>query len=304
MLNLNELPLPRLFEALTSDGSLDRVLEAARAEDLAAAGDVTTMCMVGDGHEVRATGLAGVAGILCGMAVLPRVLSAFGCAAHLEPLVADGSFITEGQTLWRLSGQLSPILTAERTLLNVVGRLSGIASLTGRFVERVAGTKAVICDTRKTTPGLRSLEKYAVRCGGGILHRLGLFDAVLFKDNHLAHLAPGELAPAITRAAEQARARFDLRFVEVEADTLEQLRLLLGCPTGVIDIILLDNMPPQRMREAVAMRDADAPGVLLEASGGIGLDEVRTVAETGVDRISVGALTHSAASLDVGLHVS
>ena len=304
MYDLNDLTLAALFEALTDDGSLARLLEAARREDLAEVGDVTTTAMFEDGRAVRAAGVTRPACVVSGMAAVPGILTAFDCGAELETLAEDGQRCPEGETLWRLHGEIGPILTVERTLLNIVGRLCGIATLTARFVEQVAGTRAVICDTRKTTPGLRGLEKYAVGCGGGTLHRLGLHDAVLLKDNHLAHLGPTELVPAVTRAVTAARSTYELRFVEVEVDDLEQLELLLGMPDELIDIVLLDNMSPQQMREAVALRDAAAGRVKLEASGGIGLDEVRAVAETGVDRISVGALTHGATSTDVSLVVT
>jgi nicotinate-nucleotide pyrophosphorylase (carboxylating) len=304
VIDLNALSLPRLFDELTADGSLDRLLEAARHEDLGRAGDVTTESMIDEGWAVRATAVAREAGTVCGLMAAPRILSVFGCAADLNPILADGDACEAGDVLLQLRGALGPILTVERTLLNIVGRLSGVATLTRRYVDQVAGTSAVICDTRKTTPGLRSLEKYAVRCGGGTLHRIGLHDAVLLKDNHLAHLGPTELAPAVTRAAQAARAKHDLRFVQVEVDDLEQLRTLLGLEPGLIDIVLLDNMPADRLREAVALRDAAAPRVQLEASGGIGLDNVRAAAETGVDRISIGALTHHAPWLDVSLEVT
>ncbi len=304
MMDLNALSLPRLFEELTSDGSLDRLLDAARAEELDEAGDVSTASIIDGGRTVRASAVARDRGVVAGIGALPRLLEVFKCPATVEPLVTDGARCLAGQTLWRLVGELAPVLAVERAMLNVVGRLSGVATLTRRYVELVAGTKAVICDTRKTTPGLRSLEKYAVRCGGGTLHRLGLYDAVLFKDNHLAHLGPGELVPVVSEAAEAARRRYDLRFVAVEVDTLEQLRLLLRSREGLIDIILLDNMPTSELCEAVALRDAGAHAVRLEASGGIDLTTVRGVAETGVDRISVGQLTHSAAWLDIGLDLS
>jgi nicotinate-nucleotide pyrophosphorylase (carboxylating) len=304
VIDLNALPLPDLFEAMTADGSLDRLLEAARREDLAEVGDVTTTCMLEEGWAVRAVAVARSGGVACGLPAVGRILEAFDCAAEIEPLLADGEPCREGDLLWRLRGNLAQILTAERTMLNIVGRLSGVATLTRRYVEETSGTSAVVCETRKTTPGLRSLEKYAVRCGGGTLHRLGLYDAMLLKDNHLAHLGPTELVPAVTRAAKAARATYDLRFVEVEVDGLDQLRQVLQCPAGLIDIVLLDNMPADELREAVQMRDVEGAGVLLEASGGISLDNVRSVAETGVDRISVGALTHAARWLDVSLEVT
>ena len=304
MLNLNKLPLPRLFEELTSDGSLKRLLDSARTEDLADAGDITTACMIDGGWAVRAAGVARGEGVVCGLPALPAVLDAFGSGAEIETVADDGDGCARSQALWRLRGQLGPILTAERTMLNIVGRLSGIATLTRRFVDEISGTGAVICDTRKTTPGLRGLEKYAVRCGGGTLHRRGLYDAVLLKDNHLAHLGPAELVPAVTRAAEAARAKHDLRFVEVEVDDLDQLERLLDCPAGLIDIVLLDNMSIDELGQAAALRDARAPGVLLEASGGIDLDTAGAVATTGVDRISVGAITHAAPWLDVSLDIT
>jgi nicotinate-nucleotide pyrophosphorylase (carboxylating) len=304
VIDLNALPLPQLFDELTADGSLDRLLETVRREDLGEAGDVTTECMLDGGWEVRAAVVFREAGVACGLAAAPRILAAFGCTAELDPQAADGDACAAGDVLLRLRGALGPIVTAERTLLNVIGRLSGIATLTRRYVELVRGTPAAICDTRKTTPGLRCLEKYAVRCGGGTLHRMGLYDAMLLKDNHVAQLGPAELGPAVARAARTARARYDLRFVEVEVDDLDQLRALLRIESGLIDIVLLDNMAVDRLREAVALRNAEAPGVRLEASGGIGPDTVRAVAQTGVDRISIGALTHGASWLDASLEVT
>ena len=195
-----------------------------------------------------------------------------------------------------LRGRAAPILTGERTALNFLQRLSGVASLTRQFVDAVAGLPVKILDTRKTTPGWRRLEKYAVRMGGGTNHRIGLFDMVLIKDNHLAALKPRETA--IKQAVESARSEFPTLPVEVEVDSLEQLDQALAVRP---DIVLLDNMPPERMREAVARRNAAAPEVKLEASGGVNLQTVRAIAETGVDRISVGALTHSAKALDIAL---
>ena len=304
MQDLNALSLSELFLALTADGSLDRLLSAARAEDLADTGDVTTQSIIHDESDVRAAGVARQAGTVAGLAVIPRLLEVFECHVRFEFVASDGEACAKGQVLWLLLGDLRPILAVERTMLNLIGRLSGIATLTQQYVQTIAGTNAVICDTRKTTPGLRSLEKYAVRCGGGTLHRLGLHDAVLFKDNHLQHLGPGEFAPTVSAAAKAARDRYDLRFVEVEIDTLEQLRLVLEIERGLIDMVLLDNMSLDQMRDAVACRDDLAPDVLVEASGAITLDHVQAVAETGVDRISVGALTHSAPSLDVALDLA
>ena len=304
MIDLNTLSLAHLFDELTSDGSLDRLLAAARCEDLGDSGDVTTSAIVEPDLTARAAGVARGAGVVSGMAAVGRILESFDCAAEVDLVARDGATCEAGEVLWRLHGLLAPILGAERTRLNIVGRLCGVATLTARYVREIEGTGAIVCDTRKTTPGLRALEKYAVRCGGGTLHRSGLHDAVLMKDNHLAHLEVRELAAAVTRAATAARARHDLRFVEVEVDELEQLQELLACPEALIDIILLDNMSPDQLVHAVAMRDARRRGLVLEASGGIDLDTIAAVARTGVDRISVGALTHGATSLDVGLEVS
>ena len=186
--------------------------------------------------------------------------------------------------------------------MNFVTHLSGIATLTSQYVQAVKGTNAVICDTRKTIAQMRSLAKYAVACGGGVNHRMGLFDAVLIKDNHIAGIAPDDLTHALISAIIKARAaQPPPAFIEVEVDTLEQLRRVLLCAA---DMILLDNMSPPQLREAVAMRDADAPQVQLEASGGVTLDNVRAIAESGVDRIAVGQITHSAPALDMGLDIT
>ncbi len=303
MIDLNALPLPRLFEALTADGSLDRLLAAARREDLSDAGDVTTAAMPDGGRVVRAAGVGRTAGTVSGMVAIRDILDAFDCAAELEIAVDDGAACGVGEVQWRLHGPIAPILGVERTLLNIVGRMCGIATLTASYVEAVSGTGCVVCDTRKTTPGLRAMEKYAVRCGGGTLHRVGLHDAMLLKDNHLSHLQSHELPGAVEKASTAARNRHDLRFVEVEVDDLGQFEKLLDCPEGVIDIILLDNFAPGELREAVRFRDARRPGLLLEASGGIVLERIGEVARTGVDRISVGALTHGVSSMDIGLEV-
>jgi nicotinate-nucleotide pyrophosphorylase (carboxylating) len=303
VVDLNALRLPDLFAHLTADGSLDRLLEAARREDLAMAGDVTTEAIVPPEATCLATGMSREAGVVAGLEALRPALRALGCGAELQPCARDGETCRSGQALWRLHGPLGPILTAERTILNIVGRLSGVATMTCRFVREVAGTRAVICDTRKTTPGLRALEKYAVRCGGGTLHRLGLHDAVLIKDNHLAGLDPRGVAEAVACAAQRARARHELRFVEVEVADLDQLRAIIALRPLPADIVLLDNMSLPDLRAAAAIRDAEAPGLLLEASGGISLASVRAVAEAGMDRISTGALTHSARWLDVALEI-
>jgi nicotinate-nucleotide pyrophosphorylase (carboxylating) len=220
-----------------------------------------------------------------------------------HPLARDGQAVSHGERLAELEGPVRELLTAERLLLNLIGRLSGIATLTQQFVQAIQGTSAGIYDTRKTTPGWRRLEKYAVRCGGGRNHRTGLFDAVLIKDNHLAlmQLRPGDAVRRVREfllAAGRAPDRSESLIVEVEVDTLEQLDDAL---TAEPDIVLLDNMSPDQLRQAVARRDAVNPDIELEASGGVNLRSVRAIAETGIDRISVGALTHSAVALDVAL---
>lgn len=300
MIDLNSLPLPRLFAELTADGCLDRLIDAAFDEDLRDIGDVTSNSIIDPAMTAEAFVVARKDGVTAGLACGQRI-----CGEHLrfEMMVRDGDRLDARATLARISGPLRHILAAERTLLNIVGRLSGIATLAARYVEAIKGTNAAICDTRKTTPGMRNLEKYAVRCGGGTLHRIGLYDAVLYKDNHLALIPPEELAETVRAAATQARKDHDLRFVEVEVDSLEQFKRLLTIEPGVIDIVLLDNMMPDMMREAATMRDTANTSLQLEASGGVNLETVRAIAESGVDRISVGALTHSVTCLDVGLDI-
>lgn len=303
MRDLNALALPDLFAALTADGSLMRLVDAAKREDLGETGDVTSACIVPDGTVASADIVAREAGVIAGLAAVPALLQAFAPDVRFERENRDGDPCSAGVVLGRLRGDRRQILGVERTLLNLLGRLSGVATITRRYVQAVLGTHAVICDTRKTTPGLRSLEKYAVRCGGGTLHRLGLHDAVLIKDNHLAGVATDVLSDTLTDAIAAARSAHDLRFVEVEVDTLDQLDRVLECESGLIDIILLDNMSSEDLRAAVVRRDDRASSLQLEASGGVTLETVRAIAETGVDRISVGALTHGAVSLDVALEL-
>ncbi len=243
------------------------------------------------------------AGVAAGLAAAEAILDTFDASVKLELHLADGERLKPGARLGTLTGPLAGILAAERTLLNVLGRLSGVATLTKQYVDAVAGTKAVVCETRKTTPGMRSLEKYAVKCGGGTLHRLGLHDAVLFKDNHLAHVPPEKLGEVLACAIRRAKSEHELRFAEVEVDSMEQLRQVLTIDSGLVDMVLLDNMSMEDMTRAVEMRDKDVPGILLEASGGVTIETVRAIAVTGVDRISVGALTHSVRCLDLGLDI-
>jgi nicotinate-nucleotide pyrophosphorylase (carboxylating) len=255
------------------------------AEDVGA-GDATTNAVIDEGATCEALILLKEPGVICGLDVGAAVFEELG--ATLEPLAADGDRVGVGP-IARVDGPARAVLTGERLALNLIGRLSGIATLTRRYVDAIEGTGAVILDTRKTTPGLRDLEKHAVRCGGGTNHRLRLDDGVLIKDNHL------RLAGSIGEAV--ARARSACLPIEVECDTAAQVAQALDAGA---DRILLDNMSPDELREAVAMAAGRAQ---LEASGGVTLDSVRAIAETGVDLISVGALTHSARALDVSLEV-
>jgi nicotinate-nucleotide pyrophosphorylase (carboxylating) len=256
------------------------------AEDLGA-GDLTSEAVVPEGLTATAAILLKERGVVCGLELARAVFVELDPDVTFEALVADG-VQTEGE-IARLDGSARALLGGERLALNLLGRLSGIATLACRYVEAVGGTGATILDTRKTTPSLRRIEKYAVRCGGGTNHRLGLDDGVLIKDNHL------RLAGSVRTAVERARSTGAA--VEVEADTLEQVREALD--SGA-DMILLDNMSPSELSEAVALTGGRAK---LEASGGITLDNVRAVAETGVDFISIGALTHSARAIDVSMEV-
>ncbi len=283
----------------------EAILRLAIAEDLGTSGDWTSNALT----PADAVGRANVAvrrpGVAAGLPALPQTLAAFDARLQWSPRTEDGAGLSAGECIGTIEGPVRGMLAAERVLLNLLGRLSGIATLTSRYVEAVAGTKARVYDTRKTTPGWRRLEKYAVRCGGGRNHRGGLDEAVLIKDNHLAVVGQVDnLSYGIAEAVERARqylkdnAADASMPIEVEVDTLEQFDEALAAGP---DIVLLDNMTPAQMRSAVARRDAAAATVALEASGGVNLDTIRAIAESGVDRISVGALTHSAVALDFGL---
>jgi nicotinate-nucleotide pyrophosphorylase (carboxylating) len=285
-----------------------RIVQWAVREDLERGQDWTTVALVPPDAMGRAAIAARRPGVVAGMPAVRVALAEMESQIEMSDAVADGRAVEAGSRLATLSGPARSLLTCERLILNLLGRLSGIATLTRRYVDAIAGTKARIYDTRKTTPGWRRLEKYAVRSGGGFNHRLGLFDAVLIKDNHLVvgaearggeHFTPAE---AVRRARQLLATAFPNRpepmIVEVEVDTLDQLREVL--PERP-DLVLLDNMPLADLRAAVALRDSAAPNVELEASGGVRLETVADIARTGVDRISAGALTHSAQWLDVGL---
>jgi nicotinate-nucleotide pyrophosphorylase (carboxylating) len=271
--------------------TLERAVLAALAEDIGA-GDVTTEATVPEDAVGTAELLLKESGVVCGLRAAESTFRALDPDVRFEALATDGDLVREPPAVVaRVSGSERAILTGERVALNFLGRLSGIATLTRRYVDAVEGTGAAVLDTRKTTPGLRALEKHAVVCGGGRNHRFGLDDAVLVKDNHL------RAAGSVTRAVELVRAASDLP-VEVECETLKQVTEALEAG---VDAILLDNMTLDELREAVSLT---AGRGRLEASGGVSLGTVRAIAETGVDEISVGALTHSARSLDVSLELT
>jgi nicotinate-nucleotide pyrophosphorylase (carboxylating) len=271
-------------------GLIARAVADALAEDLGLAGDITTNATIPAAARARAVFAARKPGVISGLAVAAHTFAALDPGIRFESLVADSAAVATGTAVARVSGSARAILTGERVALNFMGRMSGIATLTRLYVDAVKGTRAAIVDTRKTTPGLRAFEKYAVRCGGGFNHRVGLFDAILIKDNHI--VAAGGIGQAITAARAHAG---HLVKIEVEVDTLAQLDEVLA---HKVDVVLLDNMTTAQLREAVTRVGGR---MLTEASGGVTLDTVRSIAETGVDLISVGALTHSAPVLDLGL---
>jgi nicotinate-nucleotide pyrophosphorylase (carboxylating) len=323
---VRKITLARDFNPILWDEQLKddvrKLAALAIAEDLGTLGDITTQALVPQRSWGKVVMRSRHTGVTAGLAAVPLVVSIIDSRLGWEPLLRDGDTIGEKNTpLGTITGPVASILTVERIILNLIGRLCGIATLTKCYVNEIAGTKVKVYDTRKTLPGWRRLEKYAVRCGGGQSHRIGLFDAILIKDNHLA-FGVSDDAGACERytpaqAVRKARA-WCSRYVkasgqsqtlppliEIEVDSLEQLAEVL--PESP-DIVMLDNMMPERIREAVAMRDKfhrqGSGGQLfteLEASGGVNLQSVRAIAETGIERISIGALTHSAISLDIGL---
>lgn len=276
------------------------LIDLALAEDLSDDGDVTSRATIPTAARGRAAFVARAPGVLAGLEAAERVCLRVDHTLRFAAMRQDGYRVGKGETVATVEGPMRSILTAERTALNFLQRLSGVASLTRQYVDAVASLPVQVLDTRKTTPGWRLLEKYAVRMGGGANHRVGLYDTVLIKDNHLAAMrgTTHGMANEIEAAVAEARAMFPKLPVEVEVDSLAQLDQAL---TGRPDIVLLDNMTVDQMREAVARRNAAGPGVRLEASGGVNLGTIRGIAETGVDRISVGALTHSAKALDIAL---
>lgn len=273
-------------------GALARVVTSALAEDLGERGDITTLAIVPGAARMSGSIRSREAGCIAGVDAIHMVFSRFPDPASATIVTADGASIDAGGTVALLAGSARSILTGERTILNLLGHLSGIATATAAVVRAVAGTGVAVKDTRKTAPGLRLLEKYAVAAGGGVNHRSGLYDAVLIKDNHIG--VAGSIAAAVDRARASLGRDFPL---QVEVDTLDQLEEALGCR---VQSVLLDNMKPEALRRAVTIAGRNCH---LEASGGITLANVREIAETGVASISLGWLTHSARALDLGLDI-
>jgi nicotinate-nucleotide pyrophosphorylase (carboxylating) len=285
---------------------LIQLARLAIREDLDRGFDITTVSVVPQGLPAEASIIARVPGVAAGIDLIEWIIEALNCSIEVQINCHDAQRFEAKQTLAILRGEARDVLTCERTILNFLGRLCGIASWTRKHVDCIAGLPTRLYDTRKTTPGWRRLEKYAVHCGGGHNHRSGLYDAILIKDNHLAchHRVTGSLLSP-SEAVENARKFIKLQpgmspetIVEIEVDSLEQLTDALKADP---DIVLLDNMSNDLLRKAVQLRNENNPKVHLEASGGVNLTTLRSIAETGVDRVSVGARTHSAVNLDLGL---
>jgi len=280
-------------EAFLSPLAIEQAVTRALDEDLGRAGDITSIATIPETTPARAVMVARRAGVIAGLPLAVATFQKLSPEIDIQAHVRDGAAVAKGVQVLTISGPARAMLAGERTALNFVGRLSGIATLTSEYVRRTAGTKLRICCTRKTTPGLRALEKYAVRCGGGFNHRFGLDDAILIKDNHVA--VAGGVRPVLERARSQVG---HLVKVEIEVDTLIQLREVLD--TGLADVVLLDNMDIPTLTEAVRLAQGR---VVLEASGGVTLDSIAQIAMTGVDYVSSGALTHSAPNFDVGIDI-
>src|ERR1700749_625202 len=280
-------------QAFPSPLPIDEAVHRALDEDLGRAGDVTSIATIPEDTPARAVLVARQAGVIAGLPLAVATFQKLSPEIRIEAHARDGAVVAKGLHVFTINGPARAVLAGERTALNFVGRLSGIATLTADYVRHTVGTKLRICCTRKTTPGLRALEKYAVRCGGGFNHRLGLDDAILIKDNHIA------VAGGVRAVLERARKHIGhLVKVEIEVDTLTQLREVLD--TGLADVVLLDNMDIPTLTEAVKMAQGR---VVLEASGGVTLDSIAKIAATGVDYASSGALTHSAPNLDIALDI-
>jgi nicotinate-nucleotide pyrophosphorylase (carboxylating) len=280
-------------DAFLSPLAIEEAVARALEEDLGRAGDVTSIATIPDGTRGTAVMVARKAGVIAGLPMAAAAFRKLDPEVEIKGHVRDGATVAAKTALMTIAGDARALLGAERVALNFVGHLSGIATAAGEFVRRIAHTKARVCCTRKTTPGLRALQKYAVRCGGGFNHRFGLDDAILIKDNHIA------VAGGVRAVLERAKAvAGHLVKIEIEVDTLEQLQTVLD--VGLADVALLDNMDPATMQKAVAMV---AGRLVIEASGGITLDSAKAIAESGVDYLSSGAITHSSPNLDVGLDI-
>lgn len=280
-------------DAFLSPLAITDAVRRALDEDLGRAGDVTSVATIPEATQAHAILVARQAGVIAGLPLAIETFRQLSTDVAITVHARDGDTVAAGIQVLTISGPARAVLTGERTALNFVGRLSGIATLTADYVRHTAGTKMRICCTRKTTPGLRALEKYAVRCGGGFNHRFGLDDAILIKDNHIA------VAGGIRPVLEAARAKIGhLVKIEIEVDTLDQLREVLD--TNLADVVLLDNMDLDTLKKAVAM---SAGRVVLEASGGVTRESISSIAGTGVDYASSGALTHSAPNFDVALDI-
>ncbi len=296
----NTIPLDRLKNRALE--SLQPLLTLALEEDIGP-GDLTSNVLINHDTVGEAELVTKADGVVAGLFCIQPMFNRVDSRLQFQPKVEDGERVKTDDALGRIRGPVRPLLTVERTLLNFLQALSGIATLTAKFVQAAAGTQAIILDTRKTTPGWRYLEKYAVRMGGAVNHRTGLHDGVLIKDNHLAVRAPQHVGETIAELIREARQRISPEIpIQVEIESIEYLEEILAAEP---DVVLLDNMKPAALREAVRRRDHlfGNKGPALEASGGVTLRNVGTIAATGVDRISVGALTHSAPNLDVSLEV-
>jgi nicotinate-nucleotide pyrophosphorylase (carboxylating) len=280
-------------DAFLSPLAIDDAVRRALDEDLGRAGDVTSTATIPETARAHAVMVTRQSGVIAGLPLAAATFRMLSPDIKIEAHSRDGAEVADGEPLLTISGPARAVLAGERTALNFVGRLSGIATLTAAYVRRTANTGLRICCTRKTTPGLRALEKYAVRCGGGFNHRHGLDDAILIKDNHIA--VAGGVRPVLERACRHAG---HLVTIEIEVDTLTQLREVLD--TGLADVVLLDNMDVAELTEAVKIAEGR---VVLEASGGVTEETIEAIARTGVDYASAGALTHSAPSFDVALDI-
>jgi len=280
-------------DAFLSPLAIEEATTRALDEDLGRAGDVTSIATIPESAKAHAVLVARQAGVIAGLPLAIATFRKLSADILIQAYLRDGAAVAAGVHLLTISGPARAVLAGERTALNFVGRLSGIATLTADYVRHTAGTRMRICCTRKTTPGLRALEKYAVRCGGGFNHRFGLDDALLIKDNHIA--VAGGIRPVLERARAHAG---HLVKIEIEVDTLDQLREVLD--TGIADAVLLDNMDIPTLTEAVGLAHGR---VVLEASGGVTLSSIAKIAATGVDYASCGALTHSAPNFDVALDI-